>query len=220
MPAEMTSMPPTPHRDREFWERLAPRYDRSTRLLAGPLPRVRELVAEAVGGAESVLEVAAGTGYFTVAMAPRVGRLVATDYADGMVAVLRERLAGAGLSNVECARADLYALEYPEASFDAVVGANVLHLVPDLAGALSALRRVLRPGGVLVAPTYAHGQTTVARAVSRLLALYGQPMYRRFTAASLARALEEAGFAVRRLEVVRGVLPVAFVSGERVGEGG
>ena len=34
--------------------------------------------------------------------------------------------------------------------FDAVVAANVLHLVPDLTGALAALRRVVKPGGRVI----------------------------------------------------------------------
>lgn len=216
MPAHL---PDDHHPDRLFWERLAPRYDRSTRLLGRPLPQVRELVVETVAEAGSLLEVAAGTGYFSLGVAPRVGRLVATDYAGAMVGVLRERVAAAGLSNVECTQADLYALDFPPGSFDAVIAANVLHLVPDLPRALGSLRRVLRPGGVLVAPTFTHDETLRSRLLSRLLSLLGTPLYRRFTAASLRRALEEAGWRVTRLEVVPGPLPVAFIVGEVLGVG-
>jgi phosphatidylethanolamine/phosphatidyl-N-methylethanolamine N-methyltransferase len=200
-------------RDRAFWERKAPQYDRVARGLFGrPLPRILELTADGVSGAETVLEVAAGTGLMTAAVAPRVRHLVATDYAEAMIARLRARIADAGLANVECAHRDIYALGYPPASFEAVVAGNVLHLVPDLARAIHALCHVLRPGGKLIAPTFCHDETWGAWLVSRsLMTLMGQPMHRRFTAASLRRALEQAGLRVTRSETVPGLIPITYV---------
>jgi ubiquinone/menaquinone biosynthesis C-methylase UbiE len=205
----------TRERDRRFWERHAARYDRSVKLFASPLVRVRTLVSEAVSGAGNVLEVAAGTGFFTVAMAPRVGRLVATDYADAMLAVLREKTRAAGRSNVVCEPADLYALAYPDESFDAVVACNVLHLVPDLPAALHALLRVLRVGGTLVAPTFCHDETLRSRIASRVLSVVGQPMHRRFTTTSLCRALERGGLRIARSESIPGLIPIGYVEGLR-----
>jgi phosphatidylethanolamine/phosphatidyl-N-methylethanolamine N-methyltransferase len=200
-------------RERAFWERKAPHYDRvATGVFGRPLPRVLELTAEIVSGAGAVLEVAAGTGLMTAAIAPRVGHLVATDYADAMLERLRERVAAAGFPNVECTFGDIYALDYPPGSFDRVVAGNVLHLVPDLPGALQALCRVLRPGGMLIAPTFCHDETRLSWFVSRtLLAAMGQPMHRRFTAASLREALEREGLRVTRLEIVPGVIPITHV---------
>lgn len=200
-------------RDRDFWERKASQYDRVAQGVFGrPLPRVLELTASGVSGAETVLEVAAGTGLMTAVIAPRARRVVATDYADGMLAILQERLKRAGISNVEAARRDIYALGYPPGSFDAVVGGNVLHLVPDLERALDALCQVLRPGGRLVTPTFVHDETALAWVVSRILAhVLGQPMHRRFTAASLRHALEQRGLRITRSETVPGLIPIAYV---------
>lgn len=197
--------------DRRFWERHATGYDRSMALFGGPLPRVCALTADGVAGARRVLEVAAGTGLITAAIAPRVEHLIATDYAEPMLAALRRRVAEAGWSNVDCVFGDLYALAYPPESFDAVVAANVLHLVPDLGAALAALQRVVRPGGTLIAPTFCHAETRLARLLSRGLAAMGQPMHRRLSAASLQAALEGAGLAVRRAEIVPGPIPVTYV---------
>lgn len=130
-----------------------------------------------------------------------------------MVERLVERVVAERLANVECRSADLLALDLEPCSFDAVVCANVLHLVPNLAGGLEAMKRVLRPGGRLVVPTYAHDETTSVRILSRLLALTGFPGDRRFTRASLQAAVEEAGFEVDAAETISGLLPVAFVSG-------
>ena len=201
----------TEERERAFWEQKAKHYDSSMKLLGRPLPRILELTAESVSGADTTLEVAAGTGLVTAAIAPHTRRLVATDYAEAMLSALRERIAAAGLSNVELARADIYALDYPTATFDVVVASNVLHLVPDLANALAALRRVLRPGGKLVAPTFCHDETRLSWVLSRLLAIAGQPMHQRFTAASLRQALEIEGLRVGRSETVTGPIPIVFI---------
>jgi len=197
---------------REYWERHAARYDRSMLLLGRPLPRMLELVAESVRGAGEVLEVAAGTGLVTTALARAAGKVVATDYSAAMVERLRERVRSEGLANVECLERDLYALGMPPGTFDAVVCANVLHLLPDLEAGLRAMRAVLRPGGTLLAPTYAHDETAVSRGMSRLMALTGFPGRRRFTKASLASALREAGFQIGRTETIPGIIPIAFVA--------
>jgi phosphatidylethanolamine/phosphatidyl-N-methylethanolamine N-methyltransferase len=199
---------------RGYWERHAKRYDRSTRFLSRPVPRMLELTVEAMTGRARVLEVAAGTGLITTAIAPAVGELVATDYAAAMVQQLEARVRDAALTNVRCEQADIYALQYGDASFDAVVAANVLHLVPDLGRALANMRRVLRSTGVLVVPTYLHKETIGASLLSRLFALTGFPGQRRFTAASLRAAVEAASFTVTRTEIIAGPFPIGYVAAE------
>ena len=180
-----------------------------------------ELAVEAARGKGRVLEVAAGTGLVTTAIAPVVGEMVATDYSREMVAQLERRVAEAELANVRCQQADLYDLraggEDGEGggAFDAVVAANVLHLVPDLPGALASVRRVLKPGGVLVAPTYLHRETIGAAVLSRVFALTGFPGRRRFTAQALRDEISGAGFVIGRTETIAGPFPIGFVEAMR-----
>lgn len=122
--------------DRSYWDKHAKNYDRSMSLLGRPLPRMVELAGEATRGLQRVLEVAAGTGLVTPALAAGAREVVATDYSTAMVAALEQRVREAGMTNVHCEQADLYALRFDDGTFDAVVAANVLHLVPDLPGAL------------------------------------------------------------------------------------
>lgn len=194
-----------------YWERHAKRYDRSTRFLARPVPRMLELAVAAARGSTEVLEVAAGTGLFTAAIAPVVTSVIATDYAPAMIAQLEARLRAEKIENVVCRQADINALPFPERAFDAVVAANVLHLVPDLEQALASLRRVLRPNAHLIAPTYLHAETFSASLLSRLLGLTGFPGARRFTSATLRETVEAAGFRVATVETIRGPFPVGFV---------
>ena len=196
----------------QYWDRHARNYDRSMRVLGGPMPRMLELVAASVRGAREVLEVAAGTGIVTQRIAAEAPRIVATDYAPAMVQALRERVTANALANVEVLQADLYALPFAEQAFDAVVAANVLHLLPDLSAAFAAMRRVLRPGGKLILPTFCHDESAVSWTVSRVLALTGFPGHRRFTFASLRAALAQHGLQEISVELIPGVIPIAHVA--------
>jgi len=197
--------------ERGYWDRLAKRYDRVTRFMSRPVPRMLELTVDAVRGRKRALEVGAGTGLLTAAIAPVVGEVLATDYAAEMVQQLAVRVDALGLGNVRCEQADIYELRFEAASFDVVVAANVLHLVPDIEGALASLRRVLKPGGVIVVPTYLHAETMRAGLLSRVFALTGFPGHRRFTARTLREAVEAAGFVPQREEVIPGPFPVGFI---------
>ena len=205
----MTSNPPHV----SYWNRHARNYDRSMAVLGKPLPRMLELVAEAVRGKQRVLEVAAGTGLVTAVLAREAGEVVATDYASAMVERVQQRIRDEGLENVSAEQADLYALRFEAHAFDAVVAANVLHLVPDLPKALASLKRVVRPGGLLILPTFCHDETKVSWLLSRALAVTGFPGERRFTAASLAATLEAAGIRLQREETILGPIPVKYVHG-------
>src|SRR5262249_24058974 len=68
-----------------------------------------------------------------------------------MLAVLRERVAEAGLGNVECVQAGFLSYEHTGVPADAVYSRNGLHQLPDFwkVLALERIASVLRPGGVL-----------------------------------------------------------------------
>ena len=197
-----------------FWSRHARRYDRATRALNRRFMEMARNVAERVRGLE-VLELAAGTGLVTAELARTARALVATDISEDMLAILRGRMASLDALNVEVRPADATALPFPDMSFDAVVMANLLHLLPDPAAALREARRVLRPGGLLLAPTFCHGETFAARCVSRTLALAGFPIHTRFHAEELPGLLESEGFEADLTHRFTGWLPLGLVAGRK-----
>lgn len=199
--------------DRNYWDKHAKNYDKSMSLLGRPIPRMVQLAGEATRGLGRVLEVAAGTGLVTPALAASAAAVVATDYSPQMVSALERRVRDAGVSNVRCEQADLYALQYDDGSFDAVVAANVLHLVPDLQGALASLRRVVKPGGQLIVPTFCHDETMLSWVVSRALAVTGFPGHRHFTAKTLRLEVESGGVRTTRMEVLPGLIPIGYFEG-------
>jgi ubiquinone/menaquinone biosynthesis C-methylase UbiE len=104
---------------------------------------------------DSVLDIACGTGPATVAAAQAVGpsgRVVAVDYAEGMLAIARQKVDEAGHSNVELVREDLMALQY-DPEFDAVVCVLGIFFLEDMVAAASQLWSFVRPGGRLAVTT-------------------------------------------------------------------
>ncbi len=139
------------------WSAVAPAWDRERAGIEEMKADVTSFLLGALDPLDGhrVLELGAGTGELAARLADAVGpagRVVASDAADGMVALLRARLAGR--PNVEVARLDAAAIDRPEAAFDAVVFRMGLMLLPDPDAGLHEVRRVLEPGGRFVGATW------------------------------------------------------------------
>ena len=97
-----------------------------------------------------VLEIAAGTGVVTRALAaalPASVEIVATDLNEGMI----EHAQSIGtMRPVHWQQADAMALPFPNDSFDAVVCQFGVMFFPDKAKAFAEVHRVLRPGGIFL----------------------------------------------------------------------
>jgi ubiquinone/menaquinone biosynthesis C-methylase UbiE len=114
------------------------------------LGKLRKALGRDPGVFDRGLEIGAGTGYFTLNLL-RAGVLreaVASDISPGMLGSLSESARELGLK-VETEVCEAAALPFDDRSFDLVFGHAVLHHLPDLTGAFSEFRRVLRPGGMV-----------------------------------------------------------------------
>jgi ubiquinone/menaquinone biosynthesis C-methylase UbiE len=101
---------------------------------------------------DTVLELGAGSGAFTVPAAQRVGpqgRLVAVDIQPEMIKRVAQRVQAAGLANVEARVASAYDLPLADKSVDKAFLISVLEEIPDPMRALAELRRVLKPDGIV-----------------------------------------------------------------------
>jgi len=96
-----------------------------------------------------VLDVGCGPGTITAGLAARVprGHVTGIDAVPDILGQARE--AAGGRENVDFAVGDVYALGYPGASFDVVHAHQVLQHLSDPVLALTEMRRVTRPGGLV-----------------------------------------------------------------------
>ena len=103
-----------------------------------------------VRAGDRVLDVAAGSGDQTLAVAQAVGaqgHVLATDLSPAIVALARDNATRAGFARVETRVADGEDLGVREASFDAAVCRLGLMFFPDPLQGLREICRALRPGG-------------------------------------------------------------------------
>ncbi|MFI8388064.1 methyltransferase domain-containing protein [Streptomyces sp. NPDC085540] len=156
---------------RGFYDELADRYDliyadweASTTRQGRALDAL--LTAELGPGPRAVLDNACGIGTQSLGLAALGHRVTGTDLSPASVARAAREAAQRSLT-LPVAVADMRALPFADASFDAVVCAdNALpHLLTaeDVQAALAETRRVLRPGGLLLLSTRPYGELLGAR---------------------------------------------------------
>lgn len=172
---------------------------------------IGEALLTAVGPApgEHLLDVGCGRGAVLFPAADAVGEsglVVGIDLAPGMVS--RTRAAAAHRPQITVSVGDAGAPDFPAGSFDVVTASLVLFFLPDVAGALSAYRRLLRPGGRLAISSFA-AHDPVYRQALTILERYAPGAPPQFqpppvfnSAESLREAVMAAGFAGTRVTEV------------------
>ena len=111
-------------------------------------PQMADLAGVEAGAPQRVLDVGCGPGALTGDLVRRVGAgaVAAVDPSAPFVEAVRARLPGV---EVHLASAD--DLPFADDAFDAAIAQLVVHFMPDPVGGLAEMRRVTRPGGVVVA---------------------------------------------------------------------
>ena len=102
--------------------------------------------------ADECVDLGAGTGFVTTALAPRVSSVLAVDISAAMAASLLRRATAAGLTNVSAEVADLARLSLPPGRADLVVSNYALHHLTDdeKRDLVARAAQWLRPDGRLV----------------------------------------------------------------------
>lgn len=187
-----------------FWQRFSRLYGslmgRSAGLYASVCARIRPQLDRRM----NVLELACGTGQLSFPLSSRVRLWEATDFSPNMIREAKKR---PGSCRLHFSVQDATCLPYGDETFDAVVISNALHIMPHPEQALTEIRRVLKPEGLLFAPTFVHSEGTGVRAqMMRLPELAGFRTYHRWDAAGLADYVTRYGFQITDRALLSGFL--------------
>jgi ubiquinone/menaquinone biosynthesis C-methylase UbiE len=137
-----------PNEHREFWSKVAQKYDRVVDLqFGGPKTRlmVRDRVAKE-GRLGKLAEFGCGTGFYTQVLAGKADSLVATDLSPGMLALANGQIKAA---NVTFQVEDCQKTSLPDGAFDTAFMSLVIHFT-EPEKTLAEMRRILKPGGTLI----------------------------------------------------------------------
>ena len=183
-------------REAKFWNKLADKYSRRPISDEVSYEKKLETTRQYFQPDMEVLEIGCGTGTTAIAHAPFVKHILATDLAPRMIEIANEKASAAGIDNVTFEASSVDALDVPDASLDAVMAHNLLHLLEDRRRAIEDIHRMLRPGGVFVSSTACIGDMALPLRfivpIGRFLRLF--PLVKVFSAADLKDDLESAGF--------------------------
>jgi len=106
---------------------------------------------------DTILDAATGTGAAALCAADKVaptGRVIAIDLATEMLAQASQKVAAAGWSHIDLREGDMEQMQFDDDTFDVVLCASGIFLLPDLLAGLREWRRVLKPGGTVAFSGY------------------------------------------------------------------
>ena len=192
-----------------FWNRIAGLYDLFENIYNKKVyTGTGKKVAEYINAQDEVLECACGTGAISIYIVEKCKSLIATDFAEGMLRQASKKCRH--FKNVTFQKADITKLEFAEACFDKVVAGNVIHLLPEPEKALSELKRVTKPGGTIIIPTYINMSKGSGTAAVKFIELLGANFKRQFDFESYKQFFADMGYSDVTYEVVDGRMPCAL----------
>ncbi len=185
----------------KFWDKTAERYAKSPVSDEATYQKKLAETQSFFTPNMRILEFGCGTGTTAVQHAPHVQHIDAIDISENMLEIGRGKAREAGVENITFTRGTLTEFNADAATLDAVLGLNVIHLLPDRQAVIAEVVRILKPGGIFVSSTVCLGLSylrfiKLAVPLGKLLGL--MPDVFVLTEAELASEVTNAGFVIER----------------------
>lgn len=172
-----------------FWDKISGIYDLYQIVNKKVNDKAAYLCAQQIESKDIVLECACGTGIMTKFIAPCCKKLVATDFSRKMLKQAKKKLKDQ--NNVLFRYADITDLKFRDNCFDKVVAANVIHLLDNPEKAMSELKRVVKPGGQIILPTYVAKTSKMSSLLIKFFNAIGADFKKEFDEDSYKKFLED-----------------------------
>ena len=192
-----------------FWDMVSPLYDLFENIYNSIVyTGTGKKVAELIEPSDEVLECACGTGAISIFIAQKCKRLVATDFATGMLKKAAKKCRN--YSNTTFKKADITNIKCKGGCFDKAVAGNVIHLLSEPEKALHELWRVVKPGGKIIIPTYINMSKGTGTAAVKFITLLGADFKRQFDLDSYKKFFADKGYSDVEYHVIDGRMPCAI----------
>lgn len=197
--------------NKKFWSKVACIYEKFTRGGKAADRAYCEMecsICNCLNAHMKVLELAAGPGIMSAEIAPVCESLEITDFSQEMLERAQKRKI---TGKVTFAIADATNLSYKDKSFDAVVIANALHIMPYPKKALQEIQRVLKTDGLLIAPTFTR-ENVKSKFIEYIMEAVGFKTYNRWTHSSYVQFMKEQDFTIVDEKIILGHnFPISFI---------
>ncbi|WP_242975879.1 class I SAM-dependent methyltransferase [Desulfosporosinus sp. FKB] len=197
--------------NKNFWNRYAKIYDIEIgRFNRSAYSEMYRLISGALTKEMKVLEIATGTGLIAINIADSLQSIVATDFSPKMIEAAMKKRAP---DNVHFSVENATALSFLDQTFDAVIISNALHIMPDPGVVLKNIRRVLKPNGLLIAPTFSHGhlRDSTWKLNAFLLKMIGFETYSKWKPEEYVDFINQNGFSVQTWKVLKAAFPLVYL---------
>ena len=198
-------------KSRKFWDRYAKLYDAEVLRFSGKAyAEMYRRMAKTLTTDMKVLEIATGTGLIAINIAEHVQSIEATDFSPKMIATAEKKKVP---PNVRFSVEDGANLSFADHSFDAVIISNALHIIPDPEAVLKRIRRVLKPDGLLIAPTFSHGHLSDSswKLNTFILKIIGFETYSKWHPEEFVSVISQNGFNVTDWCVLKAAFPLVYL---------
>lgn len=194
--------------NRKIWDLYAPIYERAMRSDHRIYEYMYHRISKVVEG-KNVLEIATGPGLLAKHIANAAHEIVATDYSEGMI---NEAKKGDYPDNLSFLVADATNLPFEDNSFDVIIIANALHIIPEPDKALREIDRVLTEKGILIAPNFVNHKGGIgSRIWSGILKIAGVKFEQQWSEDEYMAFLEKKGWVIKNSRIMPARITLAYV---------
>ncbi len=197
-------------KDKQFWNKKANHYERFIKLFnKKAYDLMYQFIKDSLSKDMHALEVGTGTGLVARQIADKIETLEATDFSEEMITVAQNTTHP---SNIHFSCADIFDLPFENHQFDVVIASNILHIIPHPERAIQEIRRVLKPNGYLIAPTFLWQETSFIGNILQFLMLKKQfPLQTNWNEQTYKDFIENNGFSIQNFKKIKTNFAIACV---------
>ncbi len=195
--------------NKKFWQNSAKFYSffiNHSKAYQNNFKKIMKIFSPYINKNMEVLEIGCGTGQISFLITKKVKRLIATDFSQQMIKICKAK----NDTNIIFQIEDATNLSFDDNSFDCVLISNVLHIVPNPEKIIAEIKRVVKDGGIILAPIYVseHNKKDIT---SVFLEKIGLKTYKNTTKKEYIHFLKKAGLKILLARTIKAYPMKEFV---------
>lgn len=198
-------------KESRFWNFFSTKYDRFIKITLNTTYRqLYQLLKTDVAGTGKILEVATGTGLLAFEICNNVKSMNAIDISPEMIKVASEKQKQRNISNIVFEVGDTCNIAFEDKTFDVVIASNVLHLLFEPEKSIAEIRRVLKPDGIAILPTFCHADNLQSRFISGFMSMFSFRARNKWSTKSFVLFLENNRFTIIKSQIIPGKITLMY----------